>query len=139
MTKCIYCGFCQEACPVDAIVEVSSFTFVVSSAQGHIGKEFEHDVHYDFFFSFFSLMSRYISPNFFDHSHYCLQLLNSTFKTEPVFLWEFVKNCSIFCHLFDHFIILSSQNILSFWERSYFWWLLESSMQFFFTRTGVRW
>ena len=27
MFKCIYCGFCEEACPVDAIVETDIFDY----------------------------------------------------------------------------------------------------------------
>jgi NADH-quinone oxidoreductase subunit I len=27
LTKCIFCGFCEEACPVDAIVETRIFEY----------------------------------------------------------------------------------------------------------------
>ena len=33
MTKCIYCGLCQEACPVDAIVETTNYEYATETRE----------------------------------------------------------------------------------------------------------
>ena len=33
LTKCIFCGFCEEACPVDAIVEGPNIEFAVETRE----------------------------------------------------------------------------------------------------------
>ena len=34
--KCIFCGFCEEACPVDAIVETQIYDYAFESRDGSI-------------------------------------------------------------------------------------------------------
>jgi len=51
MTKCIYCGFCQEACPVDAIVEV-----IITILKKGPNYEYTTYQHEDLFYDKFKLL-----------------------------------------------------------------------------------
>jgi formate hydrogenlyase subunit 6/NADH:ubiquinone oxidoreductase subunit I len=39
MSKCIYCGFCQEACPVEAIVESNNYEYYINKKAQFIFKK----------------------------------------------------------------------------------------------------
>jgi NADH dehydrogenase (ubiquinone) Fe-S protein 8 len=39
MSKCIYCGFCQEACPVEAIVESNNYEYFINNRSQFIFKK----------------------------------------------------------------------------------------------------
>jgi NADH-quinone oxidoreductase subunit I len=56
LTKCIFCGYCQEACPVDAIVETRNFEYCGEETEDlymtkdkllAVGKKLEQQINQD--------------------------------------------------------------------------------------------
>lgn len=79
MTKCIYCGFCQESCPVDAIVESPNAEYATETREELLYNK--------------GALSQLISPTRFCVSEGLIELLGRSFLFFRVPMAVFMIQC----------------------------------------------